>query len=138
MSSSQEFVLLSYNTYNDQNIKIDDAVKISLKTKNLPIEHFWVSVKELLDNDNILCIVQNKLLFEQPINYLDEIIINKSNIKEYKEKNKRFILPDNYKEIITKDYIKFIETFNRMPTMTEFEIFCNIKKIKTVEQTISS
>jgi hypothetical protein len=125
MVSSIRYILYNYNTNNNLDIKLGDMVKISLIMIDLIKESFWVKIIKILNNDELLCVIQNKLMEIQSINYLDEIIINKTHIKEYKEKIKSFEINPNIMNAYRNQLNYFIARNNRMPRTGEFMTIYN-------------
>ncbi len=119
--------LYSYNTHNELDVKKNDAVKITLTTPNLLKESFWVEIIDILNDGQLLCTIQNKLNNLQPVNYLDEIIINKCHIKEHKEKNKRFVLTPEIINMHREGLNDFVRRFGRIPTLDEFMDIYNVR-----------
>lgn len=127
MVSANSYILYKYNTNNNVDINIKDAVKVTLVTPNLIKESFWVEVIEILNNGELLCTIQNKLNEAQPVNYLDEIIIDKSHIREYKEKNKRFKITPEIREMYRNALYDFIIRNGRMPSLDEIMAEYNVR-----------
>lgn len=127
MTIIKNYSFHNYNTNNNIDVKIGDAVKITLNSLISFKETFWVEIIQILNNGELLCTVQNKLMNIQPVNYLDEIIINKSNIKEHTEKNKRFDITPETKNRYKTWLRSFIIINGRMPTQDEFMAIYNIQ-----------
>ncbi len=127
-SINTPITLINYNIYNG-NINVNDAVKVSLHTPNLIIESFWVEIVDILNDGDYLCTIQNHLAQHHGVDYLDQIIIKKINIKEYKPFNQRFNVSQN---LINETRLKLNEfryRFHREPTLEEFMTFSNIQFI---------
>lgn len=116
-----------YNTYLNTEIKINDAIKVT--TKGNEKESFWCEVSEILNDGSILCSIQNTLVTNVPINYLDNIIVFKKNIKDFKKEANRFKMTNTEFNLMAELFQSFIDIFGRRPTHTEFETYININYI---------
>lgn len=116
-----------YNTYLNTEIKINDAIKVT--TKGNEKESFWCDVSEILNDGSILCSIQNTLVTNVPINYLDNIIVFKKNIKDFKKEANRFKMTNTEINLMAELFQSFIYRFGRRPTQKEFEIYININYI---------
>ena len=92
--------LIQYNLFQATELSINQMVKISFTYENSyrwslkqftgPMtEHIWCKILEFLPNDNLVVLVSNNCYFSSspdinPLKYQDKIIINISNIKDYK------------------------------------------------------
>jgi hypothetical protein len=113
-----------YNTHLNTEIKINDAIKVTSKEDQK--ESFWCEVSEILNDGSILCSIQNRLVTDVPIDYLDNIIVFKKNIKEFKKEANRFNMTNTEINLMTELFHKFFDRFGRSPTETEFETYINI------------
>ena len=115
-----------YSTHLNADININDVIKVT--SKNNQNESFWCEVTDILNDGSILCNIQNKLVTDIPIDYLDNIIVFKKHIKELKKEINRFnssFLANTKNRLMNE----FIYRFGRRPTQKEFEIYININYI---------
>jgi len=70
------FHIPSENFINNH-LKIGSVVKIGDLDYS---ERFWVKVLEFMDNNIMICEIQNNLYSNQPYDYLDKILVERKNI----------------------------------------------------------
>lgn len=127
MQVGQQF--REYNTHNEVNIKVNDAVKI---TSTPQMESFWIQV-ELVNGDTISGSVQNHLVREHAFNVNDIISFDKKNIKEHKLEKDRFNLsgvdPDYMKRVLLAAALNM--------SIEEFDRTLNIKQVTRTSSKLS-
>lgn len=116
-----------YNLYLNQELSINDAIKITTIPQ---YESFWVSIENIKQDGDLECRVQNILFKKHNFNYGDIIIIKPKYIKEYKKKSNRFnlnILSLEDKNLLLTKYYMFKINYNREPNFEEIETLINTK-----------
>lgn len=114
----------TYN-YSFNEFNVGDAIKITSNPQN---ESFWLSIEKIKNNGDLECKIQNMLNRNHSFNYGDIILITSySIIKEHKKQVERFQVNEHNIEQLKTKYILFKMTYNREPTIADFETFINIK-----------